>query len=61
MQLRSAEYVEHGARRGWLLDPQSKTLWIYRAGAEPEARVDPASVSGEGVLPGLELRLGDVW
>jgi len=61
LHAKMAEYIEQGARLGWLLDPQSKTVWIYRAGAEVEAQIDAESVSGEGVLVGFELRLADVW
>ena len=61
LHTKMAEYVAQGARLGWLLDPVSKTVWIYRPGAEAHACLDPETVSGEGVLPGFELRLAEVW
>ena len=51
-----------GARLGWLVDPQTESVWVYRAGVEaPEELVRPASLSGEDVCEGLVVELADVW
>ena len=56
------EYQAAGALMGLLLDPESRTVWVYRPDApEPEVLRDPARVSGEPVLPGFELELEPVW
>lgn len=48
------EYMDHGARLGWFIDPIERTVRIYRAGiAEPELLTDPETLSGEDVLPGF--------
>ena len=48
------EYMDNGARLGWLIDPLERTVRIYRAGgADPELRLDPELLDGEDVLPGL--------
>ena len=55
------EYMENGAQLGWLIDPSDRTVHIYRPGKPVERLRAPASVSGEDVLPGFELLLGEVW
>ena len=48
------EYMDNGARLGWLIDPIERTVRIYRAGAaEPELLADPETLEGEDVLPGF--------
>src|SRR5205823_7777450 len=39
------EYRENGAHLGWLLDPTSKQVHIYRPGAPVELLDDPVSLS----------------
>ena len=47
-------YRENGAKLGWLIDPSNRRVHLYRAGEdEAELPEDPATVSGEGVLPGF--------
>lgn len=55
------EWLANGARLGWLIDPERRSVTVYRPGAEPELLEDPAEVSGESVLPGFVLELADVW
>jgi len=46
------EYMDNGAKLGWLIDPLERTVRIYRAGvAEPELLDDPETLDGEAVLP----------
>ncbi|WP_165068444.1 Uma2 family endonuclease [Paludisphaera rhizosphaerae] len=52
-----AEYIAQGVRLGWLIDPTTQTVEIYRPGREPETLTRPATLSGEDVLPGLVLDL----
>ena len=51
------EYMDNGARLGWLINPQSKQVEIYRQGRDVEIIQSPATVSGEDVLPGFVLDL----
>ena len=47
-------YMQNGALLGWLIDARNRRLYIYRAGdTEPELLKDPATLSGEDVLPGF--------
>jgi Uma2 family endonuclease len=54
------EYIEQGARLGWLLDPEACEAEIYRPGQAVETLVRPASLSGENVLPGFVLDLKEI-
>ncbi len=48
------EYMDNGAKLGWLIDPLERAVRIYRAGAaEPELLTDPETLDGEDVLPGF--------
>ena len=57
VQKKMREYMENGARLGWLLDPKSRRVEIYRPGQEVEILDNPASLSGEDVLPVFVLDL----
>ncbi|MEH2164945.1 MAG: Uma2 family endonuclease [Nostoc sp.] len=51
------EYIENGVQLGWLIDRKNKRVEIYRPGKDVEILDNPASVSGENVLPGFVLDL----
>jgi Uma2 family endonuclease len=55
------DYVENGARLGWLIDPYQKRVEVYRPSREPEVLEEPASLSGEDVLPGFVLDLAPIF
>ncbi len=55
------EYIANGAKLGWLLDPIRRKVYVYRPDAEVEVLEDPASVSGDPVLPGFTLDLKKIW
>ena len=54
------EYRENGVCLGWLMDPQTRTVEIYRIEREIEILQSPVTLSGEDVLPGFVLDLGPV-
>ncbi|HEY7698251.1 MAG TPA: Uma2 family endonuclease, partial [Vicinamibacteria bacterium] len=54
------EYLDHGARLGWLLDPVDKRVHVYRRGRTKEVLENPKSLSGEDVLEGFVLDLEDI-
>ncbi|MBE9121288.1 Uma2 family endonuclease [Tychonema sp. LEGE 07199] len=54
-------YVKNGARLGWLLDRQNRKVEISRQGREVEILDEPATLSGEDVLPGFVLDLTDIF
>jgi len=61
LQAKMREYIDNGARLGWLIDPQNRRVEIYRAQREVEVWENPTELSGEEVLPGFVLNLKRVW
>ncbi|MEL7242519.1 MAG: Uma2 family endonuclease [Cyanobacteria bacterium J06641_2] len=45
------EYIENGARLGWLINVEAKQVEIYRPGRDVEILENPKTLSGEDVLP----------
>ena len=55
------EYMENGARLGWLINRKQKQIEIYRLNEKVEILESPQTVSGEDVLPGFVLDLEEIW
>lgn len=55
------EYIENGAKLGWLINPKRKEVSIYRANGKIEVLENPQMVSGEEVLKGFEFKLTEIW
>ncbi|MGB3405325.1 MAG: Uma2 family endonuclease [Microcoleaceae cyanobacterium] len=60
IQDKMQEYIENGTRLGWLINPQNKSIEIYRTGKEVEILEDPKTLSGEDVLPDFILNLQEI-
>ncbi|NEO89514.1 MAG: Uma2 family endonuclease [Moorea sp. SIO3G5] len=60
VQAKVREYMENGARLGWLIDPQNKVVEIYRPNQDVEILQSPKTLSGEDVLPGFTLDLSEI-
>ena len=56
-----AEYIDNGARLGWLIDPLERQVFVYRPRQQIEQLLNPATLSGEPVLAGFTLDLARVW
>lgn len=61
LQAKMREYIENGARLGWLIDPNEERVHIYRADKTVDILNNPKTVSGENVLQGFELDLTEIW
>src|SRR5258705_8114645 len=55
------QWTANGAQLGWLIDPENKTVSIYRPGEQPEILAHPSSVQGNGVMAGFELVMDRIW
>ncbi|MEC4891547.1 MAG: Uma2 family endonuclease [Oscillatoria sp. PMC 1050.18] len=55
------EYLKNQVKLGWLLNPKTRKVEIYRLGKAVEILEDPAEISGENVLPGFVLKLAIIW
>ena len=61
LQQKMQEYLENGAILGWLINPQTQQVEIYRPGQEVEILEHPIELSAETVLPGFILNLRRIW
>lgn len=61
LKSKMVEYIENGARLGWLIDTSHKQAFVYRPDAEVEELIDPPTLSGEPVLPGFVFDLHKLW
>ncbi|MBP0030648.1 Uma2 family endonuclease [Roseofilum sp. Guam] len=61
LQEKMQEYMDNGAKLGWLIDPKNRTVEVYRVGLEVEVLSNPTELSGEEILPGFVLNLRRVW
>jgi len=55
------EYIDNGARLGWLIDPLEQRVYIYRPGRPVEMQDNPSSVSGDPELLGFVLQVHELW
>jgi len=60
-----AEWIANGAQLGWLIDPNSRTVFVLEAGSfergqEPRA-VKDNTIAGTGPVEGFVLDLDEVW
>ncbi|CCQ53111.1 Protein of unknown function DUF820 [Crocosphaera watsonii WH 8502] len=60
-RLKMQEYMENGARLGWLINRRQKQVEIYRPDQEVEILQNPQFLSGETILPDFTLDLTDIW
>ena len=55
------EYMAQGAQLGWLIDPETRSIEIYRPIGEVERRTGIDQLEGEGPLASFVLDLVSVW
>lgn len=55
------EYVENGAKLGWLVDPENKRVYVYSPEGPVRDLEAPETLSGDPILPGFVLDLREVW
>jgi Uma2 family endonuclease len=56
-----SEYVANGASLGWLIDPSTLRVYVYRLNEEVIVLENPETVSGESLLPGFTLNVMELW
>ncbi|PIG91379.1 Uma2 family endonuclease [Gloeocapsopsis sp. IPPAS B-1203] len=61
LQQKMQEYLENGAVLGWLIDPKTRRVEVYRYGRNKETLESPVTLSGEEVLPGFVLNLQAIY
>ncbi len=59
-QEKMQEYIDNGAWLGWFIDAKTRRVEIYRPNQDVELLENPASLSGEDVLPGFVLDMAQI-
>ena len=61
LRAKMREYLENGARLGWMIDPETRDVEIYRPDCDPETVTGAESIRGEDPVAGFVLDLRRVW
>ncbi len=61
LEAKMREYLENGARLGWLIDPEERKVHIYLPNDQLEIADKPDNLSSEPILPGFVLDLKPIW
>jgi Uma2 family endonuclease len=54
---RVRDFLRAGTQLAWVVNPDARTVMIYRADGSVQLLCDPATLSGESVLPGFSIPL----
>jgi Uma2 family endonuclease len=60
LRLKMQEYLDNGLRLGWLIDPETQTVEVYRANQPVESFSNPMKISAEEIMPGFVLSLAGI-
>lgn len=60
-QEKMREYIDNGAQLGWLIDPRTRRVYVYRPGEAPVCLEQPMILSAEPVLPGFVFNVQEIW
>ncbi|QYO62639.1 Uma2 family endonuclease [Leptolyngbya sp. 7M] len=60
LRLKMQEYLENGLQWGWLIDPETQTVEVYRANHPVEVLLQPTELVAPEVLPGFVLNLAGI-
>ena len=61
LQAKMQEYLDNGARLGWLIDPEQQRVYVYRPQTPVEISENPETISGDPILSGFTLDLREIW
>ncbi len=61
VQAKMREWVSNGVELGWMIDPRTQSVTIYRPNRDSEVLAGAASVVGEGPIAGFVLDLTAIW
>lgn len=54
-------YLENGVRLVWVIYPLTRTVMVFRPDAHPDRLSEKDTLSGEDVLPDLEITIADIF
>ena len=61
MATKVREYLEHGTRLVWVVDPHERNVTVYRKAGEGRLLWEAATIDGEDVLPGFECQVSEFF
>jgi Uma2 family endonuclease len=61
IELKISQYLAAGAKLIWIVSPKARQVSIYRADGSGTLLREPASLTGEPVLPGFAVPLVDLF
>jgi Uma2 family endonuclease len=61
LQLKMLEYIANGVTLAWLLDPTSRTAYVYRSGAPVQVVQAATTLDASPEVPGFVLDLASIW
>jgi len=61
LRAKMREWVDNSAALAWMIDPENRTVEIYRPGVEMEMLTNPESLQGEDPVQGFVSHLVPVW
>jgi Uma2 family endonuclease len=60
IMMRVHHHLTHGVRRVWLVDPEDRSMIVYRSLQDWTFLQESDTLSGEDVLPGFSCRVADL-
>jgi Uma2 family endonuclease len=61
IEAKMREYIENGARLGWLIDPEERKVHVYKNGESVRILDNPDRLLADPALPGFVLDLKPIW
>jgi Uma2 family endonuclease len=61
LQQKMSEYISCGVKLGWLINPDDKSVEIYRIGKDREVLHNVGCLLGENLMPGLIVDLTEIF
>ena len=55
------DYLRNGVELVWLIDPETRTVTVYRPHEGPRVYHENEELTGEDVLPGFRCRVADIF
>jgi Uma2 family endonuclease len=60
-QRKMQQWIDNGVELGWLIDGDSRCVYVYRQGHEMREVRNENQIEGEGPVEGFVLDLTDIW
>jgi Uma2 family endonuclease len=55
------DYLAAGVRLVWMVNPERRTVWVYRVDGPVRFLREPDELSGEDVLPGFRCLVSELF